>query len=183
MALRAAASAKDNRVRTTGAVRGATLHAGERRQIEPRSTRDDSWNIKASYCKSGTKSGQTCRLSACRWFTRLRIDEDNISETPPQEAVGGCWRDGMVMKYHRTGISGEQHGASQLDVVWLKPSVGLKRFQKLHVLPHVCTPLIWFVSENQKPASFDLVLIVQGRQLAKWIDRLIDTQTDRQIDR
>lgn len=57
VALRAAASAKDNRVLTTAAVRRATLHAAERQGLESASTRDHWWNIKTSYCKKLSKVG------------------------------------------------------------------------------------------------------------------------------
>lgn len=72
-------------------------------------------------------------------FMRTGIDGDNISKTPLQEAAGGCWCDGKGYEIHWKGGTwgsvGEQHGASQLDGVWIKPLVGLKRFQRLHVLP------------------------------------------------
>lgn len=66
----------------------------------------------------------------------MGTDEGNISQTPPQEAAGGCWCDGEVMKHHRTGargLSGEQHGASLLKGVWIKSFVGLNQFQRLKV--------------------------------------------------
>lgn len=97
---------------------------------------------------------------------RTGIDGDNISKTPLQEAAGGCWCDGKGYEIHWKGGTwgsvGEQHGASQLDGVWIKPLVGLKRFQRLHVLPIFCAAFIWSVSENQKPARFILVLIIKA---------------------
>lgn len=51
-------------------------------------------------------------------FMRTGIDGDNISKTPLQEAAGGCWCDGKVMKYMGTGAHGAQWASSMVPHSW-----------------------------------------------------------------
>lgn len=51
-------------------------------------------------------------------FMRMGIDEDNISKTALQEAAGGCWCDGKVMKYIGKGAHGAQGVSSMVPHSW-----------------------------------------------------------------
>lgn len=108
MALRAAASAKDEGVLATAAARRATPHVLERPEMKPGSARDGSRNIKASLLQKLNKVGPRPGSAPADKFMRLRTGEDNISKPPPQEAAGGCWCDGNVLNCRREGADGDQ---------------------------------------------------------------------------
>lgn len=74
MALRAAASAKDNRVLTTAAARRATLDAGERRENGAGAgcARDDLRNVKGVSLRKPNKVGPRPRSAPAGRPARLR---------------------------------------------------------------------------------------------------------------
>lgn len=167
---------------TTAALKRATLHAGERWEMELGSALDDSWNIKASYCKSWTKYGnvQAQRLQIGSWgwglmriislkqlCKRLRVDAGVMER---------LWN---TLERGHMGLRGWAAWCLTAGRCLDQTLCPFKKVSEIACSAHVCAAFIWSASE--KGSFWSLSLRQTTSQMDGWMDGWVER--DREIDK